>query len=61
MRKKFNIFDRFLNITETVGNALPNPATLFALFACLFFFFPALHGISIGLPFIPVQGKLLTL
>lgn len=33
MRKKFNIFDRFLNITETVGNALPNPATLFALFA----------------------------
>ncbi len=33
MRKKFNIFDRFLNITETVGNALPNPATLFAIFA----------------------------
>lgn len=33
MRKKFNILDRFLNITETVGNALPNPATLFALFA----------------------------
>jgi len=33
MRKKFNILDRFLNITETVGNALPNPATLFAIFA----------------------------
>lgn len=33
MQKKFKIFDRFLNLTEKVGNALPNPATLFALFA----------------------------
>lgn len=43
MRKKFNIFDRFLNITETVGNALPNPATLFALFAVSILF---LSGIA---------------
>ncbi|HDO28056.1 MAG TPA: AbgT family transporter [Bacteroidetes bacterium] len=33
MRRNFNIFNRFLNVTEKVGNALPNPATLFALFA----------------------------
>jgi aminobenzoyl-glutamate transport protein len=33
MLKKFNLFDRFLNLTEKVGNALPNPATLFAIFA----------------------------
>lgn len=33
MIKKLNLFDRFLNLTEKVGNALPNPATLFALFA----------------------------
>lgn len=33
MRKNLNIFNRFLNVTEKVGNALPNPATLFALFA----------------------------
>jgi aminobenzoyl-glutamate transport protein len=33
MLKKFNLFDRFLNVTEKVGNALPNPATLFAIFA----------------------------
>lgn len=38
MRKKLNIFDRFLNITETVGNALPNPATLFAIFAIAIIF-----------------------
>ena len=35
MLKRLNIFNRFLNITERVGNALPNPATLFALFAVL--------------------------
>lgn len=35
MLKKFNIFDRFLNLTERVGNALPHPATLFAIFALL--------------------------
>jgi len=33
MLKKVNLLDRFLNLTEKVGNALPNPATLFALFA----------------------------
>ncbi len=31
--KKRSLFDRFLNILEKGGNALPHPATLFALFA----------------------------
>ncbi|MCF6169383.1 MAG: AbgT family transporter [Bacteroidales bacterium] len=33
MKKKTSLFGRFLNVTEKVGNALPHPATLFALFA----------------------------
>jgi len=33
MAKKRSWIERFLNITEKVGNALPHPATLFALFA----------------------------
>ncbi|PLX14569.1 MAG: aminobenzoyl-glutamate transporter [Marinilabiliales bacterium] len=32
-KKKQSIFAKFLNLTEKVGNALPHPATLFALFA----------------------------
>ncbi len=32
-KKKKNFFDKFLNILERGGNALPHPATLFALFA----------------------------
>ena len=35
MTKKVSLFGRFLNLTEKVGNALPNPATLFAIFALL--------------------------
>jgi aminobenzoyl-glutamate transport protein len=35
MTKKVSLFGRFLNYTEKVGNALPNPATLFAIFALL--------------------------
>ncbi|NOX85041.1 MAG: AbgT family transporter [Chlorobi bacterium] len=35
MNKSISLFGRFLNITERVGNALPNPATLFAIFALL--------------------------
>ena len=35
MSKKISFFGRFLNYTEKVGNALPHPATLFALFAIL--------------------------
>ena len=31
--KKNKLLDKFLNIIEKVGNALPHPATLFALFA----------------------------
>ncbi len=33
MKKSVSLLGRFLNITEKVGNALPHPATLFALFA----------------------------
>jgi len=33
MTKKASFVERFLNWTEKVGNALPNPATLFAIFA----------------------------
>ncbi len=43
MLKKYNLFDRFLNMTEKVGNALPNPATLFAIFALAVLF---LSGIA---------------
>ncbi len=39
-RNKF--FTRFLNIVERVGNALPHPATLFALFALLILLLSAL-------------------
>ena len=35
MTKKVSLFGKFLNLTEKVGNALPNPATLFAIFALL--------------------------
>jgi len=35
MVKTKGLFNRFLNVTEKVGNALPHPATLFALFALL--------------------------
>jgi len=35
MTKKNSFFEGFLNYTEKVGNALPNPATLFAIFALL--------------------------
>jgi len=31
--KKKKLIDKFLNLVEKVGNALPHPATLFALFA----------------------------
>ncbi len=31
--KKKSFFDRFLNILEKGGNALPHPATLFGIFA----------------------------
>lgn len=33
MKKTKGLFNKFLNITEKAGNALPHPATLFALFA----------------------------
>ena len=32
-KQKTGFFQRLLNWTEQVGNALPHPATLFALFA----------------------------
>jgi len=33
LKKKKSLTDRFLNVTERFGNALPHPATLFAIFA----------------------------
>ena len=35
MARKKTWIQRGLNITEKVGNALPHPATLFALFALI--------------------------
>ena len=35
MKKPKSIFDKFLNLVERGGNALPNPSTLFAIFAVL--------------------------
>lgn len=34
-QEKTGVFSRFLSVIERVGNALPHPATLFALFAAL--------------------------
>ncbi|MCT4636822.1 MAG: AbgT family transporter [Bacteroidales bacterium] len=39
MTKTKGIFNRFLNITEKAGNALPHPATLFAIFALIVLIF----------------------
>ncbi|MEA1896958.1 MAG: AbgT family transporter [Bacteroidota bacterium] len=36
------LFDRFLNSIEKVGNALPHPATLFAIFAIMVLIFSAI-------------------
>jgi len=35
IKTKSSLFNKFLNFTEKVGNALPHPATLFAIFALL--------------------------
>jgi len=35
MKKSAKLFDKFLTVVEKGGNALPNPSTLFALFAIL--------------------------
>ncbi|MGF7140478.1 AbgT family transporter [Roseimarinus sediminis] len=40
-KPKRSIFDRLLNWTERAGNALPHPATLFAIFALLALIFSA--------------------
>lgn len=39
--KRGKLFTRFLNVVEKVGNALPHPATLFAIFALLVLLFSA--------------------
>ncbi len=39
MTKTKGIFNKFLNITEKAGNALPHPATLFAIFALIVLIF----------------------
>ena len=35
MMRRGKLFTRFLNVVEKIGNALPHPATLFAIFALL--------------------------
>lgn len=35
IKRKKSLTDRFLNVTERFGNALPHPATLFAIFALM--------------------------
>jgi len=46
-KKRVGIFQRMLNWTERVGNALPHPATLFALFALAALIFSAI-GYGLG-------------
>ena len=41
-KQKVGIFQKMLNYTEKVGNALPHPATLFALFALIALIFSAI-------------------
>lgn len=41
-KEKIGIFERMLNYTERAGNALPHPATLFALFAVIALVFSAI-------------------
>lgn len=43
--KKYKIFAHLLNRTERIGNALPHPATLFAIFALIALLFSALGSI----------------
>ena len=45
--KKKSFFDRFLNLLERGGNALPHPATLFGLFAVIVLIFSAI-GSALG-------------
>ncbi|MBT8382576.1 MAG: AbgT family transporter, partial [Ignavibacteria bacterium] len=39
---KNSLFNKFLNFTEKAGNALPHPATLFAIFAVAVLFLSGL-------------------
>jgi len=41
-KQKIGFFQKMLNYTEKVGNALPHPATLFALFALIALVFSAI-------------------
>lgn len=60
MKKPVKLFDRFLNIVEKGGNALPNPSTLFAIFALLTVLASAV-AYSLGLQAIhPVTGEIIT-
>ncbi|HPF92493.1 MAG TPA: AbgT family transporter, partial [Tenuifilaceae bacterium] len=42
VKKKRSLMDKFLNIVERGGNALPHPASLFAIFALLALAFSAI-------------------
>jgi len=60
MKKPVKLFNRFLNIVEKGGNALPNPSTLFAIFALLTVLASAV-AFAFGLQAIhPVTGEIIT-
>jgi len=60
MKKPVKLFNRFLNIVEKGGNALPNPSTLFAIFALLTVLASAV-AYSFELQAIhPVTGEIIT-
>lgn len=57
---KKNVVDRFLSIIERVGNALPHPASLFAIFAALVMFLSWIFS-ALGVEVIhPGTGKTIT-
>ena len=55
--KKKTFMDRFLNFVETVGNALPDPASLFIILALITLVLSAIFG-SMGASAVhPGTGK----
>lgn len=52
------VFNKFLSFVEKTGNALPHPATIFALFACGAILFSALADILNWQAIHPVSGEL---
>ena len=57
-KKKQKLFDRFLKFVEKGGNALPHPATLFALFAVATLLVSAIAGMLEWQAINPASGKI---